>query len=284
MTDPFHIREFTHFRIKGWTIRLNPRFPQEMVEQAFQSEPGFDGVRGPFEPVAHSDYARVQKGHIAFHGQTYTLYIKEFFHRSLWDGVKHLFRSSRAARAAAASLMLQQQGFDCPQIVAFAEKQFGLFHQCSITLSIAVHAEDLYEYILRTANNVTKVNLSERRKLIRVLGQTIGKMHAAGIMHGDLRPRNMLISNDKKGWRVYFLDNERTQQWSYLPDPWRLKNLVQINMFPEGLKRTDRFRFFQAYLQENLKIRKMSKGWAGRIMMQTRNRLAQKPYGQNVRL
>ncbi|MBN1817502.1 MAG: phosphotransferase [Sedimentisphaerales bacterium] len=284
MAEFLHIRDFTRFRIKGWMIRLNPRFPQSIIEPPFRSEPGFDGARGPFTLVSVSRQARVQKGLIAFHGKTHTFYIKEFFHRSLWDAAKHLLRPSRAARSAAASLMLQKEGFFCPDIVAFAEKQFGPFHYSSVTLSTAVHAEDLYAHILQTADDSSAAVLSERRTMIRTLGQTIGKMHAAGIMHGDLRPRNMLVSQEENGWKVFFLDNERTQKWPYLPDFWRLKNLVQINMFPEGLTRTDRYRFFREYIQENPNLRQTSKQWAGRIMRQTRKRLAQKPYGKNVRL
>jgi hypothetical protein len=101
-------------------------------------------------------------------------------------------------------------------------------------------------------------------------------MHRAGIIHGDLRPGNVLARKVADGWEFFFLDNERTRKWPWLPMRLRLKNLVQINMLPEGISRTDRMRFFQAYMLANPSVCAAYKEWAERIMTRTRRRFRRK--------
>ena len=103
------------------------------------------------------------------------------------------------------------------------------------------------------------------------LGETIGKMHAAGIFHGDLRSGNVFVKKVDDEWEFFLLDNERTKKYNRIRNRLRLKNLVQINMFKEGLSRTDRMRFFKAYLNENPTIDRNV--WANRIMRKTDVRL-----------
>jgi tRNA A-37 threonylcarbamoyl transferase component Bud32 len=103
-------------------------------------------------------------------------------------------------------------------------------------------------------------------------------MHAAGIFHGDLRLGNVLVQKNEGQWRFFFIDNERTKKFYHLPDSLRLKNLVQVNMFREGISRTDRLRFFKAYLKENPSIVRKRNKWAKKIVTKTNRRLRRKDW------
>ena len=94
--------------------------------------------------------------------------------------------------------------------------------------------------------------MRDKREWLRVLGRTVGRMHKAGIFHGDMRLGNMLGRKNKDGRQFFFLDNERTKKFRRLPFRLRVRNLVQLNMHPKNtLTNSDRMRFFKEYRTEN---------------------------------
>jgi len=137
-------------------------------------------------------------------------------------------------------------------------------------------AQKLSILLSNRCQNLTKEALRDKRRLIKAFGQTIGKMHTAGVFHGDLRLGNILAKRDEAGWQFFFLDNERTQKFSKLPGKLRLKNLVQVNMFRKGISNTDRSRFLNAYLEENPIIVPARKSLVQKITAKTNRRLTNK--------
>jgi hypothetical protein len=185
-----------------------------------------------------------------------------------------MVRASRAKRALAASLMLAGQGFGVPEVVAFGERQTVLLAKRSFLLTLAVaESRPLYVVLREDSAGLDVDSLRRRRDLLRTLGHTIGRMHARGIVHGDLRPGNILVRDDGDRWHLFFLDNERTRRWPWIPPHLRRKNLVQIGMLPTGVSRTDRFRFWRAYLAESPQLRRRHKRWARRVHARTVERL-----------
>jgi tRNA A-37 threonylcarbamoyl transferase component Bud32 len=90
--------------------------------------------------------------------------------------------------------------------------------------------------------------LVAKRKLIEKLGNEIGTLHKAGVCHGDLRLSNILVEEEDNDIVFYFIDNERTSDFSRVPRRLIKKNLVQVNMISQpNVTRQDRLRFFKAY-------------------------------------
>ncbi|NJE77382.1 Kae1-associated kinase Bud32, partial [Thermococcus sp. ES12] len=58
-----------------------------------------------------------------------------------------------------------------------------------------IEGERLKEYL-------EKIPIEERLKLCREIGRQIGKLHEAGIIHGDLTTSNMILREGK----IYFID------------------------------------------------------------------------------
>jgi hypothetical protein len=93
--------------------------------------------------------------------------------------------------------------------------------------------------------------LVARRQLLRSLGSFIGRLHAEGFIHGDLRPGNVFAAVENGGFRFALIDNERTVRRQPPPGRALLRNLMQLNMLAPGeLSRTDRMRFFRAWRQQ----------------------------------
>jgi hypothetical protein len=239
--------------------------------------PTIDGIRGPVTAIPASDFARVFRGILNFHGDEHRLILKEYLHRSFVDILKHLFIPGRAQRACIASVALLDHGIPCPPVVALGVKRLGPIPLSSFLLTEEItDAPDIYAWITQTWLNAGDSVRKVRRQFIAALGSTIGRMHAAGIAHGDLRPRNILARQESGRWTFYLLDNERTRQFRRLHDRLRQKNLHQIGMFPLGVSRTDRWRFYRAYLAENPAQQANPKPLARSVEALTSARLARK--------
>lgn len=270
MNQPQNIT-FDKIKLSGWTIHVNIAFPAKALETLVPRE-DFDGVRGPFEEIMASRFARVHKGAISFNGQIHNLYVKQFLYRSPVDFLKHILRPSRAMRSLKASQMLAAENLLSPEVIAMGQKMSGPFVTKSFLITRSVEdAPNLSTYIAKVTDLKTK------RQFIRRLAETIGKMHAANISHGDLRTGNILVKPAGDGWNFYLLDNERTVKYNKLPDKLRFKNLVQLNMLTDkNLTNTDRARFYKTYLKQNQQAIPNPKQLAGKVISRTEERLNKK--------
>ena len=263
---------FTKVKVSQWGLQLNSRFPVSFAGACLPEGDTFNGVRGPFERIAASKFARVYKGAINFNNRKYKVYIKQYLCRSPVDFVKHLVRPSRAERSFNAAMMLAESGLHSPEVIAMGCWRFGpvTFNNFLITSDLE-NAKPVY--ILLTEG----MGDTDKRDFLADLGATIGKMHAANIFHGDLRPGNVLAEKIDGKWRFYFLDNERTRKFQDLPDRRRLKNLTQINMLANTiLTKTDRMRFYKSYIKENPDLTPRRKTIALATAANTRKRMAGK--------
>ncbi|HNS21160.1 MAG TPA: lipopolysaccharide kinase InaA family protein [Sedimentisphaerales bacterium] len=235
-----------------------------------------DGVAGlekryTLYSVQSAASSRVYRFSIDCGGTDKAVYFKEYLSRSVWDAIKHIVRPSRAMRAYSASAMLTAHGFKAPRVIALKEWRTALWRKHCIVVTEAVAGAKPVHALLAT-DSADLQDLRSRRAFIRTLGRTIGRMHRAGIVHGDLRLGNVLARRTDDSWEFFFLDNERTRRWLWMPARLRLKNLVQANMPTAGITRTDRLRFFNAYLSACVALRPVRKRWAERIQARTLER------------
>lgn len=168
------------------------------------------------------------------------LYFKSFDHGSLGETLKRAVRGSRARRTLQGTRLLQDAGCLAPDVVACGT----LLHQDFVVMEDLDGPQllnALHSYLQEPARR------SWRRQLYRALGCTVGTMHAAGIVHGDLRPNNVIIHPGADSYRLGLIDNERTRR----PLRFRreqLRNLKQIMLLDERyITAAERRTFFAAY-------------------------------------
>jgi serine/threonine protein kinase len=106
--------------------------------------------------------------------------------------------------------------------------------------------------------------LVRKRAIIKRLGEEVGRLHQAGIVHGDLRLSNVLVKETGNRISFYFIDNERNRSYKEIPVRLIEKNLVQLGMISLSLvSPQDRLRFFRAYSKIYLRF----SGKGGRDLM-----------------
>jgi hypothetical protein len=229
-----------------------------------------------FKILPSSERSIVHKFTISVDGVNREVYVKQNPFRSILHSLKCLFsHGSPARRSFKAEIMLAENGFDAAEVIAFGESGDGFLQTKNFLATFGIeNAKSARLHILGTREILTPEQLLNWRRFIRDFGRTIGRMHARGIFHGDLRLGNILVRQDNNLWRFFFLDNERTQKFSRLPLMYRVKNLVQLNMGPYGIaSSTDRMRFFTAYRIENGMSKKAGKALITATIRKTSRRL-----------
>ena len=226
----------------------------------------------PFTVIPSSRYALVY--HFEYGGRGY--FHKSFLHRNRLEPIKGFFRGTRAERAFKGHQLLRKNGLGAPQVVVVGKKG-----RQSFLVSEAVWTgSGLGRYFRETyVPPLSKEAIENKRRAVQTLGHKVGRLHALGIFHGDLRWGNIMVkASTPMGVDFLFLDNERTVQYKRLPYLKRLKNLVQLNMDSSPVVTgTDRLRFFLVYLSENPELDQEKKLLMRRIFEKTAARLARKP-------
>lgn len=176
-----------------------------------------------------------------------TYYFKRIRARSWLDTLKHFARPLPALRACRAARLLTNAGLATPEIMAVIEYRVGGLPLASgIITQAAENAEPLDR--LLSEGHFDAYPREIRRRLLRKIGATVGQLHQAGLVHGDLRLGNVLcrMNAEYDTMELVFIDNERTRPCRRCHE--RARNLVQLNMLPPAvLPVRDRLRCWRAY-------------------------------------
>ncbi len=267
------ISAFVKIHEQGWIGYIHTDFKHLSPDDlAGQTPP--DEHRTALTKAASSNTAAVFHFSVEKNGRFFVLYLKKYPYRSRIDYVKHLFRSSRAERAFQAGITLERYGLHTPQMAALLIKKKGsvLVENILITREIE-QARALYAFFEDTPSPDSNLPLHDKRQMIAELGKTIGRMHRAGIFHGDLRSGNVFVSKGAGHWTFFFIDNERTAKYPSLPFWLRNKNLVQLNMLQKNTAPTDRMRFLRAYADSAGLTKNRSRQVAKAVIKKTSRRL-----------
>ncbi|WOG28446.1 lipopolysaccharide kinase InaA family protein [Endozoicomonas sp. 8E] len=167
-------------------------------------------------------------------------YFKEFIPKSFLEKLKMKFRGTRCEVWVKQAHIAMNAGFEVPEIVATGVLKNH--HHYLITASGPSGA--VPEYILKKP----KCDEQKRQEFIKAFGSYIGKMHRAGIVHGDLRAGNILMEPSLPPLFV-MIDIERNSQHNVIPISLVKKNLIQLikRISFDQFSAKDRLLFYKHY-------------------------------------
>jgi hypothetical protein len=183
------------------------------------------------------------------------IFLKCFLPRSGMETVKKFFRGSRCVRSIRGTDLLLNAGLQAPATIARG-KTAGVEWLASQTAR-GVGVADFLAYLTTIDNDIGE---KIRSRLMAELGRQIARLHQQKIVHGDLRPNNVMLYL-KPSWserlatggeeilQLTFIDNERTRRyWPIIPRRERIRNLVQIMMISDrSLNQQERALFISSY-------------------------------------
>lgn len=97
------------------------------------------------------------------------------------------------------------------------------------------------------------LTVSERKDLVRLLAETMKKMHEAGVNHRDCYLCHFLWSREEN--RLYIIDLHRSQIRTRVPHRWLLKDIASLyfSSISQDIPSTYFLRFAKVYGQDKLK-------------------------------
>ena len=235
--------------LSGWSGIIHPEACPEETLRIISRDGILRTQEGYLQPVQSDSKCSVFITRLPFRGERIRAYVKQFHLHPSLNYLIHLICTGRARRALRATLMLEQHGFNAPRPLALMEKRYGPFCTDSILITKDVpDSVQLSERLDQLGADSSKVGLNKKCRLIRKFGRLVGQMHQVGILHGDLRLRNVLVQEQDGSPVFWFIDNERTKRFPVLSPVLARKNLVQLNM-KSRVSNADRLRFLKAYAQ-----------------------------------
>lgn len=166
------------------------------------------------------------------------------------------FGVHRGRRAWCAAHFLALMGVHAPQHLALVERlQGGLVSHSAVVMRWTDGSTDLVSHAsaLLAAGKVSRVN-----DLASALGGFVGRLHALGIYHEDLKLGNFLVANADQSAappQLLIVDLEAVRQGRVLSWRRRLKNLAQLEDYGQvslpSLGHDQRRRFLSAYFAAN---------------------------------
>lgn len=180
-------------------------------------------------------------------GASHDLAVKWNHPRGLRRAVAEHLRGSRAARAARGARELERAAIAHPRTLAVAEvRRLGRVHESFLLTRFLADALPL-----PAAAPALRADRARRRRVVRALGDLIGRLHAAGLDHRDLKHSNLLL---RGGGSFALLDLDSLVPPRRPGLRARARALGQLEAYARDLTPwlppSDRARFLAAYLAQ----------------------------------
>jgi hypothetical protein len=272
--DPEHADEraapaLERVRCGDLAIQHRAELPAELVVEAIARHRQHD-ARGREACEKWGPGSSVSRVQLVLQGQPRDLAVKLHRWRGLRGALSDWWRASRAWRASQGSARLTPVGVDSPVLLAIAERRrAGLVLESWELSEFRVDAEPLPSALAGRG-----AEPHGRRVLLAALGDLVGRLHAAGVDHPDLKPSNLLVGPQG---RLTLLDLDALVPPRRLTWRRRVRALGQLEAWARdlvpGLTRADRLRVLRAYLacnpaleRERGRLAREASAWAeGRI-------------------
>lgn len=161
--------------------------------------------------------------------------------------MRELLRPTKARREFALAVELTARGIPVPPPLAWGTEGAGVRPAASwlITETVA----DAVPLLTHLESVLPTVASASRRRLTEALGTFLGQLHAAGVVHHDLHPGNLLLRFDAADDPLLWLiDLHAVALGPPCPWPVRRANLAVFNRyFMLRASCSDRLRFWRAY-------------------------------------
>lgn len=211
------------------------------------------------------------------------VFVKRYRYRS-WKALLRgcfrgtLFGKSRARIEFEVLGEMRRRGVRVVRPIAYAEKRrWRILRRCVLITEGESDSQTLSPYYSR---RLPAWDLSTRRRFIRAAGRSVAQMHEAGVVHGGLFWRNVLVTETADdGWAFTFLDpSRRFRLYSHaVPLPAKVADLSDFVASAAAFQSsTDLARFLRSY--EGPKGRREDRRSAARAIV----RQAKKKTGQEA--
>ncbi len=246
---------------------------EELLASGFTSQP-------PLTAYPDREVYRLQihSGNVENSRSFNEVYVKRYRFVTLKQIIQTLFRLHKAQKSWRIGRILLQKGLYTPRPIAYLTRHTSFLAGEHILITEGItNGLSLRNYVRKHLLPNGRERLSEKRALIRSVAEFLGRLHLAGIYHGDFTANNTFVERIRPGhFRIYLIDLDSVRSTHWIPSRRRIKNLDELgrNFLDLRLISTsDRLRFLKHYLKTNTKERKTVRQLFREVFQRTRFRL-----------
>lgn len=265
-------------RLAAYRGRINRRYNTPEFCRAV--ERFLDSEFKELSPVSISSDRKVFRTAINGH----EIYVKQYDIKNLKQFIKTLFHLNKAQKAWKFGRRLVKLGINTAFPIAFFRRlRFGL-PTAYVLIMTGIPDSIKLRHHIDTHLQPVKVASEQKIKLIKKTARLLGRLHMAGIYHGDFTSHNIIVQilPPPEYYRVYLIDLDAIDSMYWISSRRRIKNLDEIgrNVLDLRLFSTaDRARFLKTYLETYTKETRSFKELFTEVLARTRFRLNK--YGKN---
>ena len=179
------------------------------------------------------------------------VYLKRYNSKGPLFAFKYLLRRSRAQRAWQTACALRARDAPTPEVLAFLDRRRFGFLQAAYLLTRALPgAEGLDRYVEKRFPGWQP---DEKRAFIGRLAGVLKAAHRQGVLHGDLKAKNILVAADGRGGeKIWFIDLDAARLRAAAPLSERCRDLARLNcsfLNTALVSRTHRLLFLHHYVE-----------------------------------
>ncbi len=138
-------------------------------------------------------------------------------------------------------------------VAAVRTSVFGPFYRAAVYTKELTGTSDLQSYLASATERGDTVSVQRRRDALREVGRVVRVAHDAGLYHGDLQLRNLLVRHDERP-AVFLIDLDKARWFRSVPRTLRVMNLLRLKRSAAKairsgvpITRTDMLRFLKGY-------------------------------------
>ncbi len=155
-------------------------------------------------------------------------FIKKFRIKNWKECLKYLLLPSRAMKEWNVSLASRNKGVQIPAPVGVMEKRRWGFLEESLYISEAIDgAQSLMDFFKERFGERDSKGDEGKRRIVRLLGNTVRRIHETGLFHTDLHTGNFLITRSTEE-TLYLIDLHSARMRKALTRWHRLWNIAQL--------------------------------------------------------
>jgi tRNA A-37 threonylcarbamoyl transferase component Bud32 len=213
------------------------------------------------------------------------LYIKKY----PWVGCKAFlqtlfFHAGKAQKSWRTGWLLLKRGIDTPLPLFYLRRRTEVFAGEHILATLGVeNSMSLRDFVNRRVMDHQLIG-RKKQMFIAKTAQFLGRLHLAGVYHGDLTARNILVAqgDDIQDARLFLIDLDAIRSTRWISRRRRIKNLDELGRNFLDLKiisTCDRARFLKHYLKSCSKETKNFKQLFKAVERRTMRRLVKHGQG-----
>lgn len=214
----------------------------------------------PEAPFAHPEAVVVKSGRSTklvrtrlFDDRRPLVSYKRARRRGWLHRLKERFRRPRALRSWNRGREFLRSGIATAKPVCIVvPRGFWNRGDCYVATEWIAGGRKLDQYIHQAATLPGDRKRRMLRTLAETLGHTIGRLHAAGFSHRDLKEENIIVQTNGDAVSVYVIDLDGAAKYRRVPWKRRIRDLSRMFISVLALQeasRTDYLRFLRVYFQ-----------------------------------